>query len=633
MENSPNNININIKALQNILKSSENIDFLGKYDKDKNSVFSKQEIAELSDDLIKFAAKDGKTDSLSAKEALDFYNYAMAQNDKSFKPIKSFKDDKNPVFDWLQSVNKTFELKNMFQTEFGRDFGDDISLFASMDETRLQTVKKLLNMDKDKKLQGIHLSILSRADDEKLQKIQKLMNIDGLARGYDLGILYDKLSSLTNEQINQLPKLINIIPDRNEPLSMNELFFAAQLPEDYLDNLLKTNPNFYIAKVAPTRFEIGEEPNNHDITKVFDTETKEWVETIRREHEGNTFTKTIENKKLNQKQVIKSDNETGQLISLTNYKYDKEGNLISTEEFVPGSDNTALNISITDKNGKKHPVQWSEYDKASGTKTIQRDFTSPDGTRTSYYKEETPDGLSISEYVIKDKDGNVIMNEKRTFQPVNGNPNKFISSVNDMVYEVEFQDNNIIINDKSNHQETKIDLSKLTDINSPDIISVLKHMPGDKLIQLAKRPINKIQIDDVMPSWNPDDKILNLASVEWTGSLDTTFGIFMHEFGHFLDTKADSSQTGVLSEDTELIKVFNEEFNNFKQSSTTFDRECVDHLLAYYDNPNVNLIETVAESNMLLSSDYTTMRAYVIQKNFPKTIARLSQILAQMREN
>ena len=45
MENSPNNININIKALQNILKSSENIDFLGKYDKDKNSVFSKQEIA------------------------------------------------------------------------------------------------------------------------------------------------------------------------------------------------------------------------------------------------------------------------------------------------------------------------------------------------------------------------------------------------------------------------------------------------------------------------------------------------------------------------------------------------------------------------------------------------------------
>ena len=81
MENSHNGININIKALQNILKSSEDVDFLSKYDKDKNSIFSKEEIAELSDDLIKFASKDGKADTLSVKEALDFYNYTMSKND------------------------------------------------------------------------------------------------------------------------------------------------------------------------------------------------------------------------------------------------------------------------------------------------------------------------------------------------------------------------------------------------------------------------------------------------------------------------------------------------------------------------------------------------------------------------
>ncbi len=632
MENSHNGININIKALQNILKSSEDADFLSKYDKDKNSIFSKEEIAELSDDLIKFASKDGKADTLSAKEALDFYNYTMSKNDKNFKPIKSFEDNKNPVLDWLQSVNKTFELNNMFQTEFGRDFGEDIKLFMEMDDKRLQTVKKLLSMDKDKRLQGIHLAILSRANEEKLQKIEKLMKMDGLNRGFDLGILYDKLSNLTEEQINLLPKLINI-PDRNLSLSMNELFFAAQLPEDYLNNLLKTNPNFSISKSTATRFEINENPGEQNVSKVFDTEAKEWIETITREHNGNLFIKTIENKKLNVKQVVKSDEETGQLISLTNYKYDKEGNLISKEEFVPGTGGIEQNISITDKNGKKYPVQWSEYDEATGTRTTQKSLISPDGTKTDYFLEETADGLNISEYVIKDKNGNILLNEKRTFQPVNGNPNKFISSVNDKIYEIEYQGNFVSVKDKSNNQETKIDLSKLTDTNSPDIMKIIKQMPGDKLIQLSTHPINKIQIDDIMPTWDPFDKILNMRSIEFASNEKEVFGIFMHEFGHFLDTKLDSSDTGVLSEDSELIKTFREEFENYKQNSTTFDRKIVDHILQYYENPDVNLIETVAESSLLLYSEYTSMRAYILQKNFPKTIARVAQLTEQMNTN
>ncbi len=613
---------ININAIQQFISIGEDTDFIKKYDKDNNSIFTKEEINQLCEDIFKFAAKDGKIDELSDEEALNFYNSTMS------KSIDKFEQGKNPVTNWLNNVNKAYELNNKLKTEFGRDFKSDIEIFLDLDDEKIQTLKKLLTIDKNKKLNPLSLSLLIDCNEEELAKIEKLMNIKGLEDVSSLGFMLNKMRKLDDEQLTQVPLLLNI-PNRNGSLTSREIAIAAQLPKEDIEALIKNNPNFTIQQRNSTRIEISGENSNYNFSRIYDTENKEWIETVTTENDGSTTTKTLKNTKLGITHITKSDSVTGIWLGETIYKYDKKGNLISTEEHVKGSDGLNQNISITDKNGKKHPVQWTSLDKQTGIRTTQKDLVSPDGTRTNYYLEESPDGLNISEYKITDRNGNILLDEKRTFQPVNGNPDKFISSINDKVYEITYSQNAVTIFDKSKNRTVQLDLNKIIENNNPEILNIIKQLPGDKLIKIAERKLEKIAPEDAFPSWSAENRTLNTVTSEYSDDKYEIFGIFAHEFGHFLDTEIHSEKFGIISQNPEFLAIYNEELENFKKASTTFQQEALDYFIDNEGDMITSTAETVAEAHATLISKYTIRRTYNLQKNFPKTIAKIAQLLNQ----
>lgn len=613
---------ININAIQQFISLGEDADFIKKYDKDNNSIFTRDEINQLCEDILKFAAKDGKTDELSDEEALDFYNSTMS------KSIDRFEKGKNPVKNWLNNVNQAYELNNMFKTEFDRNFKNDIEIFLELDDNKFQTLKKLLTIDKNKKLNPVSLSILVDCNEEELAKIEKLMNIKGLEDIYSLGFMLNKMRKLDDEQLAQVPLLLNI-PDRNEPLTSREMAIVAQLPKNDIEALIKNNPNFAIKQRTSTRIEVSGENSNYNFSRIYDTENKEWIETVTVENDGSTITKTLKNKKLGITHIIRGDSETRAWLDETIYKYDKDGNLISTEEHVKGSDGFEQNISIRDKTGKKHPVQWTSLDKQTGIRIAQKDFVSPDGTRTNYYLEESPNGLNISEYKITDENGNILLDEKRTFQPVIGDPNKFISSINDKVYEITYSKNAITILDKSKNRTVELDLNKIIEDDNSEILNIIKQLPGDKLIKIAERKMKKIVPEDAFPSWNAGERKLNVATSDYSDDKYEIFGILAHEFGHFLDTEIDNETFGIISQNPEFLAVYNEELENFKKASTTFQQEALDYFIDNEGDKITSTAETVAEAHAALISKYTIRRTYNLQKYFPKTIAKIAQLLNQ----
>ena len=353
---------------------------------------------------------------------------------------------------------------------------------------------------------------------------------------------------------------------------------------------------------------------------------------ITREISGKILKETLENKVNNIKHTVKIDTETRITIAETIARYDNNGNLLYTENMTRGKDGFTRNVSITYKNGNQIPVQWTTNDAESGNTILQRNLISPDGTETNYYYEETPEGMKINEYKITDKDGNVLLNQRRTFMPVAGNPDKFISSVNDRVYEIEYTGNTVQITDKKENKVTTLDLNKLTDTPNKDIITVLKKLPGDALIDIAERHLKKINIDDMIQSWDPDNRVLYMNSSEYSDETEQ-MGIFMHEFGHFLDTKIDSEKFGEISQNPEFIKIYNNELENFKKHSTSRMEEYIDYFIDHDGSSVSARSETVAESHKILTSPHTQTRTYYLQQNFPKTIAKIAELINKQKNN
>lgn len=313
-------------------------------------------------------------------------------------------------------------------------------------------------------------------------------------------------------------------------------------------------------------------------------------------------------------------------------KIREEGSMVSREYTRPSQVAGIYDVEILDENGLRNPSKTKV--KKNGRTTVRRDMESPDGTRTKYTYRDDPQGNRYSRYKITTQDGEVLMNNTKTFKVIDANT--FKSTFNDNSYTMTIDGDILTVVDDNNPENTaKIDMSKIKG-KKEAFIPVLKQMSGDQLIALSKTTDNLVGIDSVIKSYyDPKNHSIN--------SGDDMF-VVLHEEGHAKDFQTlsmwdSSSIQTLISRNKDLKTIFESETKAFNQAFPDAQREHVDYFintLSHYGGPSGGIQETVAESNAILetprSNELLGLRSQYLQQYFPRTIAKLNELLSENRE-
>ena len=621
---SNNKIKINIDAIIQMTDCKIDDAILKKYDKDKNSIFSRDEVEAFLNDVQQYGTKDGDKETLSEKEALDFYNKLMSENDKDFKSIEQFQNGENPIMKILKKLNLNYDIQKTISTKYEIIDEETKEELQTLTEEQNQNVKKFLDAD-DKNILNLRDIIYFSKESDVAENALYAFNTIKQNRDKKWNIEFIELLSLSRlnkSYIDRIPRLLNI-EGRSYQLSMLDIANSLNIKQEELESIIQKDPNYTIDKYDAKHMRVTLN-NNSDEHMIFDNVSRTQVgRVLYQDIENDVTVITKEDFNTHKKRVTYKDSKNHKIMKIFEYEYDENKNLLRTNEIVEGNNSIDILVSSIDPSGNKIPVQWSREDSLTGERTIQRSLTSPDGTKSEYNFEQTSDGTMISEYKITDSDGNILLNQKRTYMQADKEGNKFISSLNGKVYEIEFEGNKIKILDKSANEMHIIDLTDKIENNNPDILKMLKRMPADMLLKMENRRLDKFVDDYISPSWSPEDKILNVRIPEVPEEEFETIGILMHEFGHFLDTMSNSENFGVISQNEDFVKIYKEEYANLMEKASFMEQEQVE----YFTTDIGAMSELVAEANLIQTTEYSSSRAFYLQKFFPKTIAKAIELL------
>lgn len=306
--------------------------------------------------------------------------------------------------------------------------------------------------------------------------------------------------------------------------------------------------------------------------------------------------------------------------------YDKNGNKIGSE-YITREANGFIDVRFRDADGNTHLLSSSKKD-ADGNTIIEKEFPSLDGTVTKQSYKETPDGSTESVYIIKDANGNTLLEETRTFTRISNT--HFTSSFNGKSYDIQIDELKVLTVTDDTGKKVRFDLHAFTNNKLKLFENILKQIPGHEFFNMAKaglKGIDKTQITN-NAFYSTDTNSINLGAEHFN------FSTFMHEFGHNKDWKITENPRILLQNDTELNKIFAEEQKAFVEEFPTLQRD----IIAYFISPDSvgersrrGISETIAETNSILSTPYQqetiAFRKYYLQRYFPKTIAYIAKIL------
>lgn len=314
-------------------------------------------------------------------------------------------------------------------------------------------------------------------------------------------------------------------------------------------------------------------------------------------------------------------------------KIKDDGSMISREYIRPSKVAGMYDVDVLTENGTEEVSKTKQ--KKNGKTTVRRNMESPDGTKTEYLYRDDPKGNRYSRYKITDADGNVLMNNTKTFKVIDDST--FQSTFNDKSYTMTINENILTVqNDNDENETAQIDLSQIQG-NKDALIPILKQMSGDQLIALSKTTDKLVGIDKVIESYySAKEHVIN--------SGEDMF-VVLHEEGHSKDFQTlnifdpIATQKTMISRDKELTEIFDKEKNSFYEAFPDAQREHVDYftnILTHYGGNMGGIQETVAESNAILETPRSHkdlgLRSQYLQQYFPKTIARLNTLLSENRE-
>lgn len=281
-----------------------------------------------------------------------------------------------------------------------------------------------------------------------------------------------------------------------------------------------------------------------------------------------------------------------------------------------------LNHTISYDNGKTISVS-SGSEEQNGVE-INKNFTSADGTKTHYaYNEDQSNGSYSLVYQIQDKNGEMLLDTKRSYQKISDN--EAISKLNDNVYRIITNGEQIRIIDETKKESFNLDLSTLVIDNEENLVQeegwettsenqkikdIIKSQPGDVLIDIAKETdkIGQLNIENGCYLYDNETILAQPRS-----------STLVHELGHAIDTIPGFFGAKNLSKDKDFLKIFNEEKKNFESQNLSDQQKSSEYLM----NPT----EFSAEAKMLtttIQAASKSERAHTLQLYFPKSIAYIN---------
>lgn len=311
-------------------------------------------------------------------------------------------------------------------------------------------------------------------------------------------------------------------------------------------------------------------------------------------------------------------------------KVDENGEMISREYTRPSEVKGVRTVDVLTEDGLKEVSTAKQ--KKNGKVKIQKDMQSLDGTRTQYSYKDTPKGDRSLHYKVTDKDGKVLMDNKKSFTVVS--ENEFKSTFNDKSYTMKIADNKLtVVDDKDEKRTATFDLGDVKG-DSEKLIKTLKHLSGDELIEMSETVKSFEGMANELDSYfNGVDKSLH--------SGDNLF-VVLHELGHAKDFKNVDATNNIsiyktidnlISQNKELLDIYNQEKKAFTEAFPDAQREHVDYFtntLSHYGGPTGGVKETVAEGNAIHNTPMThellSLRTQYLQQYFPRTMVKLNEL-------
>ena len=414
------------------------------------------------------------------------------------------------------------------------------------------------------------------------------------------------------------------------------------------DNIAKNNNivNYHINYGKGTKFKdsfcITSEENNTIKTIIFDKNGNILKSNSLKLVENNTggkqrstvFENYNDDSGNNVSFISRHSNEVNSDALPTNIKnqYVKEvkspdGKVLYKEYHVPSKDYPNKFDIYREENGRRYKIGSTETTNNGQYQNIERTIHSSDGTQTQYFYAENANGR-MTNTIIKDKNGNILLNNKQQFNKVDDN--HYVSKENGKTYDIQYFDDKVVVkNDNGETIEIPI-VENGNDGLSKDLLPLLKQLPGSILFDIKKYNLSSAYItkDPELKNnaaYSPLYKAVAM-SPELFDKKDL-FGL-IHELGHFKDDSIN------VYSNKELLKIYNSERDELlKNSSETEFNEMDYFLVLEHPNKGGAITEMIAETNALRfsSNKYENLetRSMFMQEHFPKTFAKIVELLQQ----
>ena len=487
----------------------------------------------------------------------------------------------NTAFSPVQNLKINYNRKAMIGF-----CANPIDKFIKSSPSTQESLKEISQIKKDGKsrFEKADINTFSKMTPEKLNNVkyfadtnQSAFNIKWLIEKNDVN--FEKLSKLIQKEEKD---------NKNVSISLNK---------DFADM------SSYIFK---------SKNENYEKFQILDKNLNPKTEEITREKEGFKYTE-VKDFKNNTILKAKSDKK-GVLINSTKIFYDKNGKLLKTEITKQSDIEGIYDIKVKNANGKEEIISSGKVDK-KGLSTITKNLTSPDGVKTEYNCFFDKNGNKEFTYKIFDKKGKTILNNKETFNVISDS--KSISTKNGEKYEIIYNTDNISIKNKNKTVEMS-----LYGFASGDI-SPLKRVSGNELVQMQNNVTKYGGGQGSFAAYDVFTKAVNTS--------DNKLSTLLHELGHAKDYRNKDME---ISSDSNFVKTFEKEKDNFVNNSSNFERSLIEYFIrpkGHHAGENGGKVEMVAETNALLNApaddNATAMRKQLLQQYFPETIALLSNKL------
>lgn len=310
-------------------------------------------------------------------------------------------------------------------------------------------------------------------------------------------------------------------------------------------------------------------------------------------------------------------------------KMKDDGTMVSREYSRPSNVKGVNTVDVLTEDGVKTLSEAKK--KKSGKVVVKKDMESLDGTRTQYKYKDDPKGNRYMQYKITTKDGEVLLNNKKTFEVISDN--EFKSTFNDKSYSMKVQDDKLTVTCDQDNKTATIDLGKIKG-DKDKIINSIKHLSGDELLEMSETIDSVEGMENELESYyQPSDRSLHSGN---------DLFVVLHELGHAKDFKNADMHSAIvmlqsidkmISQNKEVQDVYNKEKKAFNEAFPDAQREHVDYFintLTHYSGPTGGLKETVAEGNAIhntpLTNELLTLRTQYLQQYFPRTMAKLDEM-------